>query len=314
MLCGSPTLSKHGPGSWVKHAENAWGGWTKWILWHVDNADAFAEVLQSENADEARQKFNDNDELEISRASNAKRTRTNRVNEQMCPQVTLHFFCRLGHAPASRAVSGPCQRADSCKTGRPAACCTREAAAIRLHHAGTKLTPSCAQPRQLEAWKNVLVSLDASSCRASRTGSRQDLVHKNIIHDIRKTETSVSTIAGFRHGEAWRVRGATRAIPHPPTPPDARTVVAEQARMVSRQPIPGEASLRARCERRAGAAAELQRLNIAREETDDGTRTSSAAEQWQTPPQEFEADLGRERGNWPRSQVPGMYCKGKKGK
>jgi chromosome segregation protein len=121
---------------------------------------------------------------------------------------------------------------------------------------------------------------------------RQARRYKNISHDIRRTEAAVLHHRWAQAREAVSAREEQLRA--------AETVVAEQSRIVSQTTRTREeaaAALVPLREAEAGAAAELQRLNIAREELDAEERRAKATRgQWQTRLNQIEADLGRERG------------------
>lgn len=158
----------------------------------------------------------------------------------------------------------------------------------RRHEAELRLR---AAENNLERLDDVLVTLDAQ-LNGLKKQVRQARRYKNISHDIRRTE---ATVLHHRWSAAGTdLAGAEEALR------GAETLVADQTRVVSEATRLRESAaseLVPLRETEAAAAAELQTLNLAREELDaEEQRNRAATEQWETRLTQIEADLGRERG------------------
>ena len=253
-------------------------------------------VLSLDNTDRtAPSQFNDTDELEISRRIEREKGSNYRVNGTDVRARDVHIlFADQATGPRSTALvsQGRVSALISAKPG-DRRLLLEEAAGItglhsRRHEAELRLR---AAEGNLERLEDVLVTLDAQ-LQGLKKQVRQARRYKNISHDIRKTEAAVL------HHRWIQAREAVAACEEQLRA--SETVVAEQARMVSQTTRTREEAASALVplrEAEAAAAAELQRLNIAREELDaEERRAKSATEQWQTRLTQIEADLGRERG------------------
>jgi len=253
-------------------------------------------VLSLDNASRtAPSQFNESDELEVSRRIEREKGSTYRVNgSDVRARDVQILFADQATGPRSTALVSQ-GRVGALIAAKPGdrRLLLEEAAGItglhsRRHEAELRLR---AAEGNLERLDDVLVTLDAQ-LQGLKKQVRQARRYKNISHDIRKTEAAVLHHRWIQAHEAVsECEEQLRA---------AESVVAEQARLVSQTTRTREesaAELVPLREAEAAAAAELQRLNIAREELDAEERRAQAAmEQWQTRLTQIEADLGRERG------------------
>jgi chromosome segregation protein len=256
-----------------------------------------AEVLLSlDNTDRsAPSQFNDSDELEISRRIEREKGSTYRVNgRDVRARDVQILFADQATGPRSTALVSQ-GRIGALINAKPGdrRLLIEEAAGItglhsRRHEAELRLR---AAENNLERLDDVLVTLDAQ-LQGLKKQVRQARRYKNISQDIRKTEAAVLHHRWVESREG--VAKSEEALRM------AEGVVAEQSRVVSEATRTREdaaAKLVPLRETEASAAAELQRLNIAREELDaEEQRARDASEQWQTRVTQIEADLGRERG------------------
>jgi chromosome segregation protein len=253
-------------------------------------------VLSLDNSDRtAPSQFNETDDLEISRRIEREKGSNYRVNGTDVRARDVHIlFADQATGPRSTALVSQ-GRVGALINAKPGdrRLLLEEAAGItglhsRRHEAELRLR---AAEGNLERLEDVLVTLDAQ-LQGLKKQVRQARRYKNISHDIRKTEAAVLHHRWVQAREAVTTcEEQLRA---------AETVVAEQARVVSQSTRTREeaaAALVPLREAEASAAAELQRLNIARQELDsEERRVQAASEQWQTRLIQIEADLGRERG------------------
>jgi chromosome segregation protein len=243
----------------------------------------------------APSQFNDSEELEISRRIEREKGSQYRVNGQDVRARDVQIlFADQATGPRSTALVSQ-GRVGALISAKPSdrRLLLEEAAGItglhsRRHEAELRLR---AAENNLERLDDVLVTLDAQ-LQGLRKQVRQAKRYKNISHDIRRTEAAVlhhrwSDAAAAVAGSEERLRAS-------------ETIVAEQTRAVSERTRVREEAAGALVplrETEAVAAAEFQRLNLAREELDAEERRAQAAmEQWQTRLAQLEADLGRERG------------------
>ena len=253
-------------------------------------------VLSLDNADRtAPSQFNDTDDLEITRRIEREKGSNYKVNGTDVRARDVHIlFADQATGPRSTALVSQ-GRVGALINAKPGdrRLLLEEAAGItglhsRRHEAELRLR---AAEGNLERLDDVLVTLDAQ-LQGLKKQVRQARRYKNISHDIRKTEAAVL------HHRWVEARQAVADCEEKLRASDM--VVAEQSRVVSQTTRTREeaaAALVPLREAEAAAAAELQRLNIAREELDaEEQRARSATEQWQTRLTQIEADLGRERG------------------
>ncbi|MBT5572050.1 MAG: chromosome segregation protein SMC [Alphaproteobacteria bacterium] len=252
-------------------------------------------VLSLDNAGRtAPSQFNESDDLEVSRRIEREKGSTYRVNgSDVRARDVQILFADQATGPRSTALVSQ-GRVGALIAAKPGdrRLLLEEAAGItglhsRRHEAELRLR---AAEGNLERLDDVLVTLDAQ-LQGLKKQVRQARRYKNISHDIRRTEAAVLHHRWVQAQEAVSAcEEQLRA---------AETVVAEQARLVSQTTRTREESAAALVPLRdaeAAAAAELQRLNIAREELDaEERRAQTAMEQWQTRLTQIEADLGRER-------------------
>ncbi len=253
-------------------------------------------VLSLDNSSRtAPSQFNDSDELEVSRRIEREKGSTYRVNgSDVRARDVQILFADQATGPRSTALVSQ-GRVGALIAAKPGdrRLLLEEAAGItglhsRRHEAELRLR---AAEGNLERLEDVLVTLDAQ-LQGLKKQVRQARRYKNISHDIRRTEAAVLHHRWVQAQEAVaECEEQLRA---------AENVVAEQSRLVSQTTRTREeaaAALVPLREAEATAAAELQRLNIAREELDaEERRAQAATEQWQTWLTQIEADLGRERG------------------
>lgn len=253
-------------------------------------------VLSLDNSSRsAPSQFNDSDDLEVSRRIEREKGSTYRVNgSDVRARDVQILFADQATGPRSTALVSQ-GRVGALIAAKPGdrRLLLEEAAGItglhsRRHEAELRLR---AAEGNLERLEDVLVTLDAQ-LQGLKKQVRQARRYKNISHDIRRTEAAVLHHRWVQAQEAVAAcEEQLRA---------AESVVAEQSRLVSQTTRTREeaaAALVPLRESEATAAAELQRLNIAREELDaEERRAQAATEQWQTRLTQIEADLGRERG------------------
>jgi chromosome segregation protein len=136
-----------------------------------------------------------------------------------------------------------------------------------------------------------LVTLD-TQLTALKKQVRQARRYRNISHDIRKTESVV-----LHHRWTAASEQVTQAEAGLNT---AQTAVADETMIVSQSTVKRESLAEAVAplrEAEARAAAELQRLTMARNELDaEEKRIRAAIEQWTTRREQIAADLAREQG------------------
>ncbi len=256
-----------------------------------------AEVVLSLDNQErsAPSQYNDSDEVEVSRRIEREKGSAYRVNggDVRARDVQI-LFADQATGPRSTALvsQGRVGALISAKPG-DRRLLLEEAAGItglhsRRHEAELRLR---AAESNLERLDDVLVTLDAQ-LQGLKKQVRQARRYKNISHDIRRTEAAVLHHRWTNSRQA--VAGSEEHLRV------SENVVAEQSRLVSqttRKREDAAAKLVPLREAEANAAAELQHLNIARQELDaEERRAQSATEQWQTRLTQIAADLGRELG------------------
>ena len=158
----------------------------------------------------------------------------------------------------------------------------------RRHEAELRLR---AAETNLERLDDMLITLDTQLQSLKKQSARPGATRTSLTTSARP-KPRFCIIAGFR--PTRRSANAKNSFAQPnPSSPNRRAWCPRQPR--TREESAAElVPLR---EAEAAAAAELQRLNIAREELDAEERRAQAAmEQWQTRLTQIEADLGRERG------------------
>ncbi len=252
-------------------------------------------VLSLDNKDRtAPTQFNESDDIEISRRIEREKGSNYKINgNDVRARDVQILFADQATGPRSTALVSQ-GRVGALISAKPAdrRLLLEEAAGItglhsRRHEAELRLR---AAENNLERLDDVLVTLDAQ-LQGLKKQVRQARRYKNISHDIRRTEAAVLhhrwAIAGSELADAQeKLRGS-------------EGVVGEQTRVVSETTRVREAAAAELVPLRkteAAAAAELQTLNLAREELDaEERRNQAATEQWQTRLAQIEADLGRER-------------------
>ena len=256
-----------------------------------------AEVILSLDNKErsAPTQFNNADDIEISRRIERERGSNYKINggDVRARDVQI-LFADQSTGPRSTALVSQ-GRVGALINAKPTdrRILLEEAAGItglhsRRHEAELRLR---AAENNLERLDDVLVTLDAQ-LNGLKKQVRQARRYKNISHDIRRTE---ATVLHHRWSAAGTdLAGAEERLRN------SETAVAEQTRIVSEATRLREnaaAELVPLRETEAAAAAELQTLNLAREELDaEEQRNRTATEQWKTRLTQIEADLARERG------------------
>ena len=253
-------------------------------------------VLSLDNSDRGvPSQYNDADEIEVSRRIEREKGSTYRINgrEVRARDVQI-LFADQATGPRSTALVSQ---------GRVAAVINakatdrrlllEEAAGItglhsRRHEAELRLR---AAETNLERLDDVLMTLDAQ-LTALKKQVRQARRYRNISADIRKTE---SIVLHHRWTAAREDVGAAQAKLSA-----AEVAVREETMVVSRATVQRESLAEAVTplrEAEVRAAAELQRLTMARNELDaEEKRVNAAIEQWTTRRDQIAADLARERG------------------
>ena len=253
-------------------------------------------VLSMDNTDRGvPSQFNDADEIEVSRRIERDKGSTYRINGQEVRARDVQIlFADQATGPRSTALvsQGRVGAVINAKaTDRRLL--LEEAAGItglhsRRHEAELRLR---AAETNLERLDDVLITLDAQ-LTALKKQVRQARRYRNISHDIRKTESVV-----LHH--RWTAASAQVATAEAALDA-AQTAVADETTIVSQATVKREnlaeavAPLR---EAEVRAAAELQRLTMARNELEaEEKRIRAAIEQWTTRREQIAADLAREQG------------------
>jgi chromosome segregation protein len=254
------------------------------VVLHLDNRDRTAPS-----------QFNDSDEIEIARRIEREKGSNYRINgRDVRARDVQILFADQATGPRSTALVSQ-GRVGALISAKPAdrRLLLEEAAGItglhsRRHEAELRLR---AAENNLERLDDVLVTLDAQ-LQGLKKQVRQARRYKNISHDIRRTEAAV-----LHH--RWKAAAEAVAACEERLRA-AETVVAENTRAVAERTRTREEAAQALVplrEAEAVAAAELQRLNMAREELDaEERRIQGAKEQWETRLAQIAADLGREKG------------------
>jgi len=239
--------------------------------------------------------FNDADEIEVSRRIEREKGSTYRINGQEVRARDVQIlFADQATGPRSTALvsQGRIGAVINAKaTDRRLL--LEEAAGItglhsRRHEAELRLR---AAETNLERLDDVMITLDAQ-LTALKKQVRQARRYRNISQDIRKTESVV-----LHH----RWTAASEQVAAAQTGLNtALAAVTDETTIVSRATVQREtlaetvAPLR---EAEARAAAELQRLTMARNELDaEEKRIRAAIEQWTTRRDQIAVDLSREQG------------------
>ncbi|NKB48154.1 MAG: AAA family ATPase [Alphaproteobacteria bacterium] len=253
-------------------------------------------VLSLDNSDRsAPSQFNDGEDLEVSRRIEREKGSTYRVNGQEVRARDVQIlFADQATGPRSTALVSQ-GRVGAVISAKPTdrRLLLEEAAGItglhsRRHEAELRLR---AAETNLERLEDVLITLDAQ-LTALKKQARQAKRYRNISHDIRKTE---SIVLHHRWAAATGEVASAKAVLG-----EAETAVAEETSVVGQATVKREALAEAVAPLRdaeVGAAAELQRLTMARNELDaEEKRVRAAIEQWTTRRDQIAADLAREQG------------------
>lgn len=253
-------------------------------------------VLSLDNADRGvPSQFNDADEIEVSRRIEREKGSTYRINGQEVRARDVQIlFADQATGPRSTALvsQGRIGAVINAKaTDRRLL--LEEAAGItglhsRRHEAELRLR---AAETNLERLDDVLITIDAQ-LTALKKQVRQARRYRNISHDIRKTE---SVVLHHRWTAASEQVAAAQAGLD-----TAQAAVTDETTIVSQATVKREALAEAVAPLRAAevrAAAELQRLTMARNELDaEEKRIRAAIDQWTTRRDQIAADLSREQG------------------
>jgi chromosome segregation protein len=253
-------------------------------------------VLSLDNTDRGvPSQFNDADDIEVSRRIEREKGSTYRINGQEVRARDVQIlFADQATGPRSTALVSQ---------GRIGAVINAKAADRRLlleeaagitglhsrrHEAELRLR---AAETNLERLDDVLITLDAQ-LTALKKQVRQARRYRNISHDIRKTE---SVVLHHRWTAASEQVAAAEAGLN-----TALAAVTDETTIVSRATVERETLAEAVAPLRdaeARAAAELQRLTMARNELDaEEKRIRAAIDQWTTRRDQIAADLSREQG------------------
>ena len=257
----------------------------------------FAEVvLTLDNSDRnAPSQFNDGEDLEVSRRIEREKGSTYRVNGQEVRARDVQIlFADQATGPRSTALVSQ-GRIGAVINAKPTdrRLLLEEAAGItglhsRHHEAELRLR---AAETNLERLDDVLITLD-TQLTALKKQARQARRCRNISQDIRKTE---SIVLHHRWTAASdQVATAKVALK------SAEGAVADETSIVSQAIVKRESLAEAVAPLRDAevrAAAELQRLTMARNELDaEEKRVRAAIDQWTTRRDQIAADLAREQG------------------
>ena len=256
-----------------------------------------AEVVLSLDNDDrkAPSQFNDSDELEVSRRIEREIGSTYRINghEVRARDVQILFADNATGPRSTALVSQGRIGAVINAKATDRRLLLEEAAGItglhsRRHEAELRLR---AAETNLERLDDVLMTLDAQLSGLKKQ-VRQARRYRNISHDIRKTE---SVVLHHRWAAASEQVAAAQADLGA-----AEAAVAQETTIVSQATVKRESRVEAVAPLRDAevrAAAELQRLNMARNELDaEEKRVNEAIEQWTTRRDQIAADLAREQG------------------
>jgi chromosome segregation protein len=256
-----------------------------------------AEVILSlDNSDRnAPSQFNDGEEVEVSRRIEREKGSTYRVNgrEVRARDVQTMFADQATGARSTALVSQGRVGAIISAKATDRRLLLEEAAGItglhsRRHEAELRLR---AAETNLERLDDVLITLD-TQLTALKKQARQARRYRNISDDIRKTESVVLHHRWTAASEQVSTAKAALSL--------AEATVAEETTIVSQATVKREALAEAVAPLRDAevrAAAELQRLTMARNELDaEEKRVRAAIEQWTTRRDQIAADLAREQG------------------
>ncbi len=253
------------------------------VILRLDNSTRVAPAL-----------FNDHDELEVSRRIEREKGSTYRVNgkEVRARDVQLLFADAATGARSPALVSQG--RVGAVIAAKPAErrLLLEEAAGIiglhsRRHEAELRLR---AAEANLERLDDILVTLDAQ-LQGLRKQARQASRYRNLSGDIRRTEAAFLTV---RWRAAETALEAGREALH--RAEDDVAALTGRAAAAARSQAERAAELPARRAREAEAAAELQRLRLARDGLDaEEQRVADAQQDCRTRLDHAAADLERER-------------------
>ncbi|NNE83234.1 MAG: AAA family ATPase [Alphaproteobacteria bacterium] len=253
-------------------------------------------VLSLDNGDRsAPSQFNGSEEVEVSRRIEREKGSTYRVNGQEVRARDVQIlFADQATGPRSTALVSQ-GRVGAVINAKPTdrRLLLEEAAGItglhsRRHEAELRLR---AAETNLERLEDVLITLD-TQLTALKKQARQAKRYRNISHDIRKTESVVLHHRWTEASEQVATAKAALGV--------AETAVAEETSVVGQATVKREGLAEAVAPLRDAevrAAAELQRLTMARNELDaEEKRVLAAIEQWTTRRNQIAADLAREQG------------------
>ncbi len=253
-------------------------------------------VLYLDNTDRGvPSQFNDADEIEVSRRIEREKGSTYRINgrEVRARDVQILFADQATGPRSTALVSQGRIGAVINAKATDRRLLLEEAAGItglhsRRHEAELRLRGA---ETNLERLDDVVITLDAQ-LTALKKQVRQARRYRNISHDIRKTE---SVVLHHRWTAASEQVAAAQAGFD-----TAQTAVTDETTTVGRATVKRETLAEAVAPLRddeAHAAAELQRLTMARNELDaEEKRIRAAIEQWTTRRDQIAADLSREQG------------------
>ncbi len=253
-------------------------------------------VLSLDNSERtAPAQFNGGEDLEVSRRIEREKGSTYRINGQEVRARDVQIlFADQATGPRSTALVSQ-GRIASVINAKAAdrRLLLEEAAGItglhsRRHEAELRLR---AAETNLERLDDVLITLDAQ-LTALKKQARQARRYRNISHDIRKTESIVLHHRWTDASEQVATAKAALGI--------VEAAVADETSIVGRATVKRESLAEALAPLRDAevrAAAELQRLTMARNELDaEEKRVRAAIDQWTTRRDQIAADLAREQG------------------
>ena len=253
-------------------------------------------VLSLDNGERnAPAQFNDSEEVEVSRRIEREKGSTYRVNghEVRARDVQTLFADQATGARSTALVSQG--RVGAIISAKPTdrRLLLEEAAGItglhsRRHEAELRLR---AAETNLERLEDVLITL-YTQLTALKKQARQAKRYRNISHDIRKTESIVLHHRWTAASEQVTTARAALSV--------TEGTVAEETAIVAQATVKREALAEAVAPLRDAevrAAAELQRLTMARNELDaEEKRVRAAIDQWTTRRDQIAADITREQG------------------
>ncbi|MDH3738452.1 MAG: chromosome segregation protein SMC, partial [Alphaproteobacteria bacterium] len=253
-------------------------------------------VLSLDNSDRgAPSQFNYSEDLEVSRRIEREKGSTYRINgaEVRARDVQILFADQATGPRSTALVSQGRVGAVINAKATDRRLLLEEAAGItglhsRRHEAELRLR---AAETNLERLDDVLLTLDAQ-LTALKKQARQARRYRNISHDIRKTESIVLHHRWTAASEQVATAKAALNV--------AEAAVTEETSIVSQATVKRESLAEAVAPLRDAevrAAAELQRLTMARNELDaEEKRIRAAIDQWTTRRDQIAADLAREQG------------------